>query len=145
MKPRDFLIRISERGIWNYGVLLRWNILMMGRLSGLPIFILTNYNLAVHVPLTAIPNRESRGTSPPCESRAAPSSPLGETSARSADTPCGARLLCAPARSQNVQKALKGCGGKQEFSPTSNTLSLLSLSSETVRWTVSGAHYTAKL
>ena len=45
----------------------------------------------------------------------------------------------------NVQKALKGCGGKQEFSPTSNTLSLLSLSSETVRWTVSEAHYTAKL
>ena len=34
-------------------------------------------------------------------------------------------------------KALKGCGGKQEFSPTCNTLSLLSLSSETVRWTVS--------
>ena len=45
----------------------------------------------------------------------------------------------------NVQKALKGCGGKQEFSPTSNTLSLLSLSSETVRWTVSEAHYAAKL
>ena len=42
-------------------------------------------------------------------------------------------------------KALKGCGGKQEFSPTCNTLSLLSLSSETVRWTVSEAHYTAKL
>ena len=145
MKPRQFLIRNSDRGIWNYGVLLRWNILMMGRLSGLPIFILTNYNLAVRVPLTAIPNRESRGTRPPCESRAAPSSPSGETSARSADTPCGARLLCAPARSQNVQKALKGCGGKQEFSPTSNTLSLLSLSSETVRWTVSEAHYTAKL
>ena len=137
MKPRQFLIRNSDRGIWNYGVLLRWNILMMGRLSGLPIFILTNYNLAVRVPLTAIPNRESRGTRPPCESRAAPSSPSGETSARSADTPCGARLLCAPARSQNVQKALKGCGGKQEFSPTSNTLSLLSLSSETVRRTVS--------
>ena len=29
--------------------------------------------------------------------------------------------------------------------PHSNTLSLLSLSSETVRWTVSEAHYTAKL
>ena len=145
MKSRQFLIRISKRVIWNYGVRLRWNILMIGRLSGLPIFILTNYNLAVRVPLTAIPNRESRGTRPPCESRAAPSSPSGETSARSADTPCGARLLCAPARSQNVQKALKGCGGKQEFSPTSNTSSLLSLSSETVRWTVSEAHYTAKL
>ena len=86
MKPRDFLIRISERGIWNYGVLLRWNILMMGRLSGLPIFILTNYNLAVRVPLTAIPNRESRGTRPPCRSRAEPLSPPGETSARSAVT-----------------------------------------------------------
>ena len=145
MKPRDFLIRISDRGIWNYCVLLRLNILMMFMLCGLPIFILTNYNLAASVPLTAIPNRESRGTRPPCESRAAPSSPSGETSARSADTPCGARLLCAPARSQNVQKALKGCGGKQEFSPTSNTLSLLSLSSETVRWTVSEALYAAKL
>ena len=144
MKPRQFLIRNSERGIWNYGVRLRRNILMMGRLSGLPIFILTNYNLAASVPLTATPNRESRGTRPPCRSRAEPLSPPGETSARSADTPCGARLLCAPARSQNVQKALKGCGGKQEFSPTSNTLSLLSLSSETVRWTVSEAHYTAK-
>jgi len=29
--------------------------------------------------------------------------------------------------------------------PHSNTLSLLSLSSETVRWTVSEVHYTAKL
>ena len=124
MKPRHFLIRISKRGIWNYGVRLRWNILMMGRLSGLPIFILTNYNLAVRVPLTATPNRESRGTRPPCRSRAEPLSPSGETSARSADTPCGARLLCAPARSQNVQKALKGCGGKQEFSPTSNIYNL---------------------
>ena len=138
MKPRQFLIRNSDRGIWNYGVLLRWNILMMGRLSGLPIFILTNYNLAVRVPLTAISNRESRGTRPPCESRAAPSSPSGETSARSAAT------LRAGAQSKR-SKALKGCGGKQEFSPTSNTLSLLSLSSETVRWTVSEAHYTAKL
>ena len=110
-----------------------------------PFGLSINYNLAARVPLTAIPNRESRGTRPPCESRAAPSSPSGETSARSANTPCGARLLCAPARSQNVQKALKGCGGKQEFSPTSNTSSLLSLSSETVRWTVSEAHYTAKL
>ena len=137
MKPRDFLIRISERGIWNYGVLLRWNILMMGRLSGLPIFILTNYNLAASVPLTAIPNRESRGTRPPCESRAAPSSPSGET----LRTECG--TLRAGAQSKR-SKALKGCGGKQDFSPTSNTSSLLSLSSETVRWTVSEAHYTAK-
>ena len=67
-------------------------------------FVRENYYLAARVPLTATPNRESRGTRPPCESRAAPSSPSGETSARSADTPCGARLLCALARSQNVQK-----------------------------------------
>ena len=40
---------------------------------------MTNYNLAARVLLTATPNRESRGTSPPCESRAAPSSPSGET------------------------------------------------------------------
>ena len=40
-----------------------------------------NCNLAASVPLTATPNRESRGTSPPCESRAEPSSPSadGET------------------------------------------------------------------
>ena len=145
MKPRQFLIRNSDRGIWNYGVLLRWNILMMGRLSGLPIFILTNYNLAVRVPLTAIPNRESRGTRPPCESRAAPSSPSGETSAQSADTSCESTATLRAGAQSNVQKALKGCGGKQEFSPTSNTLSLLSLSSETVRWTVSEEHYTSKL
>ena len=87
---------------------------------GETLLVRENYNLAASVPLTATSNWESRGTRPPCESRAAPSSPSGETSARSADTPCGARLLCAPARSQNVQKALKGCGGKQEFSPTSN-------------------------
>ena len=45
----------------------------------MPVFCWVNYNLAVRVPLTAIPNRESRGTRPPCESRAAPSSPSGET------------------------------------------------------------------
>ena len=110
MKPRQFLIRNSDRGIWNYGVLLRWNILMMGRLSGLPIFILTNYNLAVRVPLTAIPNRESRGTRPPCESRAAPSSPSGETSARSAAT------LRAGAQSKR-QKSAKGVWGKTRVFP----------------------------
>ena len=61
-----------------------------------------------------------------------------EYSARSAATlRAGAQSKCS--------KALKGCGGKQEFSPTSNTLSLLSLSSETVRWTVSEEHYTFKL
>ena len=47
-------------------------------------------------------------------------------------------------RAVKRKKALKGCGGKQEFSPTSNTLSLLSQASETVRWTVSEAFYTAK-
>ena len=51
-------------------------------------------------------------------------------------TPCVSTAKC--------KKALKGCGGKQEFSPTSNTSSLLSLSSETVRWTVSEEHYTSK-
>ena len=65
----------------------------------MPVGIVTNYNLAVRVPLTAIPNRESRGTRPPCESRAAPSSPSGETSALSADTlRAGAQLLRAEAR-----------------------------------------------
>ena len=34
-------------------------------------------------------------------------------------------------------KALKGCGGKQEFSPMSHILSYKRRSSETVRWTVS--------
>ena len=52
-------------------------------------------------------------------------------------TPCGSTA--------KRQKALKGCGGKQEFSPTSNTLSLLSQASETVRRTVSEEHYTFKL
>ena len=101
MKPRQFLIRNSERRIRNYGVLLRWNILMIGRLSGLPIFILTNYNLAVHVPLTAILNRESRGTRPPCESRAAPSSPSGET----LRTECG---YSARRRAVKTFKSAKG-------------------------------------
>ena len=61
-----------------------------------------------------------------------------EYSARSAAT------LRAGAQSKR-SKALKGCGGKQEFSPTSNTLSLLSQASETVRRTVSEEHYTFKL
>ena len=59
-------------------------------------------------------------------------------SARSAAT------LRAGAQSKR-SKALKGCGGKQEFSPTSNTLSLLNQASETVRRTVSEEHYTSKL
>ena len=80
---------------------------------GETLLVRENYNLAASVPLTATPNRESRGTRPPCESRAEPSSPSGETSARSAAT------LRAGAQSKR-SKALKGCGGKQEFSPTSN-------------------------
>ena len=80
---------------------------------GETLLVRENYNLAVHVPLTAIPNRESRGTRPPCESRAAPSSPSGET----LRTECG---YSARRRAVKCEKALKGCGGKQEFSPTSN-------------------------
>ena len=94
---------------------------MMGRLSGLPIFILTNYNLAVRVPLTAIPNRESRGTRPPCRSRAEPLS-----RSQTSKSPHEVRQLraehdySARRRAVKLKKALKGCGGKQEFSPTSN-------------------------
>mgnify|MGYP003262451335 CR=1 FL=1 len=46
---------------------------------GKTLLVIENYNLVARVPLTATPNRESRGTRPPCESRAAPSSPSGET------------------------------------------------------------------
>ena len=41
-------------------------------------------------------------------------------------------------------KSAKGVWGKTRVFPHSNTLSLLSLSSETVRWTVSEVHYAAK-
>ena len=41
-------------------------------------------------------------------------------------------------------KSAKGVWGKTRVFPHSNTLSLLSLSSEAVRWTVSEAFYTAK-
>ena len=59
-----------------------------------------------------------------------------EYSARSAATlRAGAQL--------NVKSA-KGVWGKTRVFPHSNTLSLLSLSSETVRWTVSESHYTTK-
>ena len=85
-----------------FGFRAAWSDKLLFR--GGTLLVRENYNLAASVPLTATPNRESRGTRPPCESRAEPSSPSGETSARSADTPCEARLLCAPARSQNVQK-----------------------------------------
>ena len=126
------------------GYLFYWGRIDELLFRGETLLVRENYNLAANVPLTAIPNRESRGTRPPCESRAAPSSPSGET----LRTKCGYSVqstvtLRAGAQSKR-KKALKGCGGKQEFSPTSNTLSLLSQSSETVRWTVSEAHYTAK-
>ena len=132
------------------GYLFYWGRIDELLFRGETLLVRENYNLAANVPLTAIPNRESRGTRPPCRSRAEPLSPSGETSARSADTPCGVRILRAECgysahrRAVKRKKALKGCGGKQEFSPTSNTLSLLSLSSETVQWTVSEAHYAAK-
>ena len=48
------------------------------------------------------------------------------------------RNLRAEAR-LNDKKALKGCGEKQEFFPTSHISSYKHLSSETVRWTVSEA------
>ena len=80
---------------------------------GKTLLVIENYNLAANVPLTAIPNRESRGTRPTCESRAAPSSPSGET----LRTECG---YSARRRAVKCEKALKGRGGKQEFSPTSN-------------------------
>ena len=69
MKPRQFLIRNSERGIQIYDVRLRRNILMMGRLSGLPIFILTNYNLAASVPRLLQPLIGSQGGLVPLASR----------------------------------------------------------------------------
>ena len=73
-------------------------------------FVRENYYLAARVPLTATPNRESRGTRPPCESRAAPSSPSGETSARSAAT------LRAGAQSKRPKSA-KGVWGKTRVFP----------------------------
>ena len=76
----------------------------------MPVFCWVNYNLAASVPLTATPNRESRGTRPPCESRAAPSSPSGETSARSAAT------LRAGAQSKRPKSA-KGVWGKTRVFP----------------------------
>lgn len=68
------------------------------------------YNLAANVPLTAIPNRESRGTRPPCESRAAPSSPLGET----LRTKCGYSVR---RRAVKTFKSAKGVWGKTRVFP----------------------------
>ena len=95
------------------GYLFYWGRIDELLFRGETLLVRENYNLAASVPLTATPNRESRGTRPPCESRAAPSSPSGET----LRTKCG--TLRAGAQSKR-SKALKGCGGKQEFSPTSN-------------------------
>ena len=95
------------------GYLFYWGRIDELLFRGETLLVRENYNLAANVPLTAIPNRESRGTRPPCESRAAPSSPSGET----LRTECG---YSARRRAVKRSKALKGCGGKQEFSPTSN-------------------------
>ncbi len=90
---------------------------------GETLLVRENYNLAASVPLTATSNWESRGTRPPCESRAAPSSPSGETSARSADTPCGGgysvrstATLRADAQSKRPKSA-KGVWGKTRVFP----------------------------
>ena len=80
-----------------------------GQAESLPFFAI-NYNLAVRVPLTAIPNRESRGTRPPCESRAAPSSPSGET----LRTECG---YSARRRAVKTFKSAKGVWGKTRVFP----------------------------
>ena len=69
-----------------------------------------NYNLAASVPLTATPNRESRGTRPPCESRAEPSSPSGET----LRTECG---YSARRRAVKTFKSAKGVWGKTRVFP----------------------------
>ena len=79
------------------GYLFYWGRIDELLFRGETLLVRENYNLAANVPLTAIPNRESRGclpqlgrwreapegltdrTRPPCESRAAPSSPSGET------------------------------------------------------------------
>ena len=73
-------------------------------------FVRENYYLAARVPLTATPNRESRGTRPPCESRAAPSSPLGET----LRTKCG---YSARRRAVKTFKSAKGVWGKTRVFP----------------------------
>ena len=67
---------------------------------------------------------------------------------RNLRTKCGYSVrstvtLCAEARLK-TKKRKRGVGENKIF-PHSNTLSLLSLSSETVRWTVSEAFYTVKL
>ena len=77
---------------------------------GETLLVRENYNLAASVPLTATPNRESRGTRPPCESRAAPSSPSGET----LRTECG---YSARRRAVKRPKSAKGVWGKTRVFP----------------------------
>ena len=67
---------------------------------------------------------------------------------RNLRTKCGYSVRSTATLRTDAQlnvKSAKGVWGKTRVFPHSNTLSLLSLSSETVRWTVSEAHYTAKL
>ena len=67
------------------------------------------------------------------------SPPVGEVarSAGGADRKTRALTTLHAGVQLNDSKALKGCGGKQEFSPTSHILSYKPRSSETVRLTVS--------
>ena len=68
-----------------------------------------------------------------------------EYSARSAATlRAGAQLNVKSAKGVWVGETNEVCLRNVRVFPHSNTLSLLSLSSETVWWTVSEAHYTAK-
>ena len=94
-----------------FGFRAAWSDKLLFR--GGTLLVRENYNLAASVQLWATPYRESR---------AEPLSPLGETSAQSADTSCESTATLRAGAQSNVQKALKGCGGKQEFSPTSNML-----------------------
>ena len=104
-----------------------------------------NYNLAVHVPLTAIPNRESRGCLPQWGRwREAPEGLTDRTKpSHSARRRAVKRFKSA--KGVWVGETNEVCLRNVRVFPHSNTLSLLSLSSETVRWTVSKEHYTSKL
>ena len=66
---------------------------------------------------------------------------------RNLRTECGNSVRSTATLRADAQlnvKSAKGVWGKTRVFPHSNTLSLLSLSSETVRWTVSESHYTTK-
>ena len=85
-------------------------------LVGETLLVRENYNLAASVPLTATPNRESRGTRPPCESRAEPSSPSGET----LRTKCGYSVRSTATLRAGAQlnvKSAKGVWGKTRVFP----------------------------